>query len=127
MSRYNSKIAALVAAGASSILNRTKNLNNYGYEEDETPSEIMNDETGTLNKNGIDCLNDLYKYNQKFRDENINFVGDKAGLSNEKILDKRYKYNSLNKLGTENLTRFVWSRDYTIGLIENLVSFKVEF
>ena len=45
----------------------------------------MREETGTLNKKALDDLNDLYKNNQKFRDEIINFVGGNAGLSNEKI------------------------------------------
>ena len=31
------------------------------------------------------------KNNRKFRNKIINFVGDKAGLSNEQIIDKRYK------------------------------------
>ena len=82
------KTAALLAAGASSILNRTNNLINYVY---GTPSDYMNQETGTLNKKVLDGLNDIYKNNQKFRDELINFVGGKAGLSNEKIFDKRFK------------------------------------
>ena len=83
----------------------------------------MNKKTGTLNKKCRDDLNDLYKNNQKFRDEIINFVGDKTGLSNEKILDKRFKYNTLNKLGMETLAMFVWSRDYTRGVIEILASY----
>ena len=52
----------------------------------------MNEETGALNKTGLDDLHDLYKKIQKFRDEILNFVGVKAGLSNEKVLDKRFKY-----------------------------------
>ena len=51
-------------------------------------------------------------------DEIINFVGDKARLSNEKILDERYKFNTLSKLGMETLAKFVCSRDYTRSLIE---------
>ena len=78
--------------GASSILNKTNTLISYGY---WTPSEYMNEETVTLNKKGLDDLNDPYENNQNFRDEIINFVGDKAGLINEKILDKRLKYFTL--------------------------------
>ena len=56
----------------------------------------------------------------------MNFVGDKAGLRNEMILNKRYKYNTLIKLGKETLARFFCSIDYTIALIEIVVSFKLE-
>ena len=45
----------------------------------------MNKMTGTLNKRGRDDLTNPNKNNQKFRDEIISFVGDKTGLSNEKI------------------------------------------
>ena len=54
----------------------------------------------------------------------INFVGDKAGLSNEQIIDKRYKYNTINTLDKENLNKFIWSRDNTRFLIEILASSK---
>ena len=40
--------------------------------------EYMNRKTGTLNKKGGDDLNDRYKIKEKFRDEIINFVGDKT-------------------------------------------------
>ena len=53
--------------------------------------EYMNKKTGTLHKKGRDELNDLYKNNQKIRDEIINFDGDKTELGNEKIIDKRLK------------------------------------
>ena len=96
---------------------------NYGY---GISSEYMNEQTGTLNKKCLDDLYDLYKNNPKIRDEIINFVRGKAGLSNEKILDKIFEYNTLNKFGKETLARFVCSIDYTIALIEFLVSFKLE-
>ena len=73
----------------------------------------MDEETEALNKKVGDDLNELYKKNQNFRDEFINFVGDKPELSNEKILDKRYKHNTLNKLA-----KFAFSKDYTRNLIE---------
>ena len=117
------KTAALVAAGASSIINRTNNLINYG---NVTSFEYMNEETGTLNKKGLEDLNDLYKNIKKFRDEIINFVGDKAGLSSERVLDKRFNNNTLNKLGKEILAWFACSIDCTIALIDILVSFKLE-
>ena len=75
--------------------------------------EYLNKKTGTLNKKGRDDLNNLFKNNQKFREKIINFVRDKAGWSNEQIIDKRYKYNTLNRLGRENLNTFIWSRDNT--------------
>ena len=37
----------------------------------------------------------------------MNFVGDKAGLSKEQIIDKRYKCNTFNKLGKEKLNKSV--------------------
>ena len=80
------KTAGLVAAVASSILNRTNTLINYGY---GNSSEYMNAETGTLNKKGLHDLKYLYKNKEKIRDEIINFVGGKARLSNEKILGKK--------------------------------------
>ena len=86
--------------------------------------ENMNKNIGNLNKNGRDDSNNLYKNNQKFRDEIINFAGDKAGLSNDKIIDKSYKYNTLNTLSKENLNKFIWSRDNTRFLIEILASYK---
>ena len=78
----------------------------------------MKKKTGTLNKKCRDDLNDLFKNNQKFRDEFINFVGDKAGLSNDQITDKRFKYNTLNKLGVENLNKFVQPANKVRILIE---------
>ena len=44
-----------------------------------------------INKKGRDDFKDLYENNQKFRDEVVHLVGDKTGLGNEKMLDKRYK------------------------------------
>ena len=82
------------------------------------PEEYMDEETEALNKKGGDNLNDLYNNNQNFRDEIINFVGDKAELSNEKILDKRYKHNTLNKLRMETLAKFAFCKDHARDLIE---------
>ena len=87
--------------------------------------EYMNKKTSTLNKKARDDINDLYKKNQKFRDEIVNFVGDKAGLSNEHIIDKkRLKCNTPNKLGVENISTFVQPRDKTRILIEILARYK---
>ena len=57
-------------------------------------SKYMNKKTGTLNKKGVRNLYNLYESNPKFRDEIINFVGNKAGLSNDQIIDKRHKYKT---------------------------------
>ena len=70
----------------------------YGEEHDGTSSihnywakqeEYINEETEALNEKGRGDLSELQKYNNKFRDEITNFVGDEVELSNEKILDKR--------------------------------------
>ena len=112
-----------MTAHASHVINRTGALLNYGlgeegsppsYEECEQDSlssksiqldeyEYIDENTEALNKRGRDNLNNLYNNNQKFKDEFINFISDETELSNEKIVDKRYKYNTLNRLGRETL------------------------
>ena len=79
------------------------------YSNTQQLEEYIDEETEALNKKGEDDLKDLYKNNQKFRDDVINFIGDETGLGNEKILDKRYKYNTINKLGKEVLGMFAFS------------------
>ena len=127
------RTALNVAALASHMINTTDALLNYAYGEDWSPpsyqeyeqdrasipcfntsqlEEYIDEETEALNEKGRDHLKDLYKNTQKFRDEVINFVEDKTGLGNEKILDKRYKYNARNKLGTEVLGMFAFSKDH---------------
>ena len=150
------KTAALVAAGASDILNKTISLvngtsDNYGCgdqidrgehtdqsdhtdrrscftDKDETNKTLledyMNRKTKTLNKKGRDDLNELYRKNERLRDEISNFVGDKIGLSNDQIIDKRYKYNTLYMLGREHLNKCVQSTDNTKILIEILAHHK---
>ena len=142
---------ARAAARASHMLNRTTLLVNFAYgtksmhnhgtesmpcngeEHDGTSliynywakqEEYIDEETEALNEKGRGDLSELYKNNQKFRDEIINFVGDKAELSNEKILDERYKHNTLYKLGMETLAEFIFSKDYTRSLIEILANYK---
>ena len=56
----------------------------------------------------------------------MSFVGNKAGLSNGNIIDKRFKYNTLKKLGKETLAKFVCFIDYTTTVVEIRVSFKLE-
>ena len=87
----------------------------------------MDEETEALNKKGRDDLSELYKNNQNARDKIISFVGDKVELSNDQIIDKRYKYNTRIKLGVETLSKFapnficsnfICSKDHARSLIE---------
>ena len=125
------KSDALVATGAGNILNKTITLINgtssvLHISAHGTLSKLHhgNQQTGILNNESKVDFNDLYEINPKFRDEIIDFVGDKAGLTNEQILDKRYKYNTLNKLGMKILAGFACSSDYTEDLIEILSCYK---
>ena len=52
-------------------------------------------------------------------------VEDKAELDIEEILDKRFKYNTLNNLGMETLAKFAFSKDYTKDLIEIIGHHKI--
>ena len=88
-------MTAQVTAHASHMINGTGILLNYAWGEDGSPpsyqeyeqdrasspysntrqlEEYTDEETEALNKKGRDCLNDLYKNNQKCKDEIINFV-----------------------------------------------------
>ena len=137
--------AAQVTIHASQMINRTGTFLNYAwgddgsqpssqeYDQDEASSLYSNanqqevyidEETEALNEKGRDVLKDLYIINQKFRDEVINFVGDKTGLGNVKSLDNRYKYNTPNKLGMEFLGMFAFSKDHARSLIEFKASYK---
>ena len=139
------RTAAHVAAHASHTINRTGTLLNYACGEDGSPpsyqeyeqdrasalnnntrqlEENIDEETEALNKKGRDDLNDLYKNNQKFKDEVINFIRDETELSNEKILDKRFIYNTVNRLGKETLAKFAFSKDHARSLIEIIASYK---
>ena len=60
--------------------------------------EYIDKETEALSNKGRKDLKELYNNYQKFKDEIIHFVEDKAELDREKFLDKRFKYNTLNKL-----------------------------
>ena len=84
--------------------------------------EYIGEETKTLNRKGITVLSDLYTNNQKFKEEIIDFIRDKTELSADQILDKRFKYDTLNNLGRENLKGCVQSKDYTRSLIKNRAS-----
>ena len=80
--------------------------------------EYIDEETEALSNKGRKYLKELYNNYQKFKDEIIHFVEDKAELDREKFLDKRFKYNILNKLRMETLAKFALSKDHTKGLFE---------
>ena len=105
---------------ASSLYSNTNQQEEYI----DQASCFVDEETEALNEKGRDDLKDLYKHNQKSRDEVISFVGDNTGLGIEKILDKRYKYKTLNKLGMEVLGMFTFSKDHARSLIEIIASYK---
>ena len=99
------RTAAQVTAHSSHMINRTGALLNYGLGEERSPTSyqeyeheeyiyqgscFIDEETEALNKRGRDNLNNLYNNNQKFKNENINFISDETELSNEKIVDKRF-------------------------------------
>ena len=128
------KTAALVAAGTSNKLNKTNTLINFGCgygtpsmlhhgDVEILPKEYIDEKTKVLNKKGqADSVN-LYDSNELFRDENMNFVRDKTLLNDEKILDKRFKSNTLNMLGTKYLAKCILSKDYNKNLIEILAKY----
>ena len=82
--------------------------------------DYFDDETEALSKKWRRHLNELYKNNQIFKDEIINFTEDKAELDREEILDKRFKYNTLTKLATETLAKFAFSKDQSRDLIRTI-------
>ena len=61
---------------------------------------------------------------QNFKYEIVNFVRDRTGLSNEKILDKRFEHNTLNKLVMETLAKYAFSEDHASSLIEITAYYK---
>ena len=93
------RIASNMAAHASHMINRMGALLNYAYGEDGSPpsyqeyeqdrasspyintrqlEEYIDEETENLNEKGRDDLKDLYKNDQKYKDEIINFIGDET-------------------------------------------------
>ena len=134
--------AGHVATAASTMLNRANTLINVGFGEDLRRSytdlrdlqeehinqqnsyidqcnfNFVNEKTGILNKRGGSFLTDLYKNNEEFREEIINFVRDKKELDLELILDGRCKTNTLNTLGNKYLVDCITSKDNTKDLIE---------
>ena len=125
------KTAGVVAMGASSMLNRTSTLVNFGCGQEEQrkqfiekiQEEYIDEEMGTLNRKGQKYLNKLYVKNEEFRGEVINFVRDKQASDLEVILDRRYKTNTLNTTGREHLSRCILSKDNAKYLIEILAQF----
>ena len=91
-----SRNAGNIAMGASTMLNRVSTLVNIGFGEEwdnesrsgfansETwvkpnprntiQEEYINEEDGILNRRGGKYLSNLYKNNEEFRDEIINFI-----------------------------------------------------
>ena len=126
-------LPTMLRHGTSFILRHELPPSYQEYEQDRASSlysnsnqqeEYIDEDTEALNKKARYDLNDLYKNNQKFRDEIINFIGDETELGNEKILDKRYIHNNLNKLGMETLAKFAFSKDHARSLIEIIASYK---
>ena len=86
--------------------------------------EYIEEETKTFFRKGITVLSDLYKKNQKTKDETIDFIRDKTELGVDQILDKKPNYNTFNNLGRENLKECVQSKDYTRTLIKIIASYR---
>ena len=142
--------AGHVATAASTMLNRTSTLLNYGFgrNQDQDQDQDLEHEreyidqrscytdqrscytslrssythkyTGILNKEGQENLNSLYVNNEEFRNEIINYVKNKMQLNLEAILDKRRKTNILNTLGNKYLAECIKSKDNTKDVIEIL-------
>ena len=75
--------------------------------------EYIDEEMGTLNREGQKFIYRLYGNNEEFREEIINFARDKKELDLKEILDRRYKTNTLNTTGKEYLARCILSKDNT--------------
>ena len=130
--------AGHVATAASTMLNRTSTLLNYGFgrnqDHDQDQDQDLEHEreyidlrssythkyTGILNKEARENLNSLYVINEEFRNEIINYVKNKMQLNLEAILDKRCKTNILNTLGNKYLAECIKSKDNTKDVIEIL-------
>ena len=143
------KTAGYVAMGATNMLNRANTLVNGGYGEDlpsmlessltkdrqeeyidrgssfvdQCSCDFVNEEMGILNRKGGKFLTKLYGDIEEFREEIINFVGDKKELDLELILDKRCKTNTLNTLGNKYLAECITSKDNTKDLIEIMAKY----
>ena len=85
--------------------------------------EYINEEMGILNRKGGKFLTRLYGNNEEFREEIINFVGDKKELDLDLILDKRCKTNTLNTLRNKYLAECITSKDNTKDLIEIMAKY----
>ena len=78
---------------------------------------------GILSRKGGKFLTRLYGNNEEFREEIINFVGDKEELDLELIFDKRCKTNTLTTLGNKFLAECITSKDNTKDIIEIMVKY----
>ena len=144
--------AGHVATAASTMLNRTSTLLNYGFGRNQDQDQDLEHErentdgetwskthqrscytdqrssythkyTGILNKEGRENLNSLCVNNEEFRNEIINYVKNKMQLNLEAILDKRCKTNILNTLGNKYLAECIKSKDNTKDVIEILAKY----
>ena len=135
-----SRNAGSVAMGARTRLSRVNTLVNVGYAEEldndmrssfaysrnkmqeeyinQCNCDFVNEEMGILNRKGGKFLSRLYRNNEEFREEIINFVKDKKELDLDLILDKRCKTNTLNNLGNKFSAECITSKDNTKDLIE---------
>ena len=75
--------------------------------------EYITEEMGMLNRKGGKFLTRLYRNNEEFREEIINFVRNKKELDLELMLDNRCKINTLNTLGNKYLAECMTSKDNT--------------
>ena len=138
--------AGHVATAASTMLNRTSTLLNYGFRRNQDQdlehereyidqrscytdqrscytdlrSRYTHKYTGILNKEGRENLNSLFVNNEEFRNEIINYFKNKMQLNLEAIFDKRCKTNILNTLGNKYLAECIKSKDNTKDVIEIL-------
>ena len=90
---------------------------------EQLQEEYIDEEMGTLNRKGQKYFNRIYVNNEEFREEIVNFVRDKKELDLEVILDRRYKTNTLNTLGTDYLAKCILSINNTKDWIEILAKF----
>ena len=141
-----SRNAGSVAMGASTMLSRVITRVNFGYGEEldndlrsslvnheqisftdlrnTVQEEYINEENGILNRKGEKFLTKLYRNNEEFREEIINFsIEIKKELDLELNLDKRCKINTLNTLGNKYLAECITSKDNTKDLVEIMAKY----
>ena len=85
--------------------------------------EYIDEQMGTLNRNGGRYLSKQYENNEEFRNEVSFFLRDKKELDLEAILDRRYKTNTLNMTRKKYLAKSITSKDNTKDVIEILAKY----